>query len=81
MILWEKVHQVKVKKIKQQVIKPVEGAENIHFTDVSVFVRVVVLEGLLNFDSQVGEIDIGLSMEIKVFINEIIFLNQLLLLT
>jgi hypothetical protein len=76
-IIWEKVLRVKVKKIRQHLIKLVEGVENTHFIVVSDIVQVVVLKELLSFDNQVGVIDIALSMEIRASVNKIfkLFLN------
>ena len=70
-IIWEKVHQVKVKKIRQRPIKRVEDVENTHIIVVSDIVQVVVLEELLSFVNQVGVIDIALSMEIRASVNKI----------
>lgn len=75
MIIWEKVHQVKVKRIKQLVIKLVEGVENTHIIAERDFVLVADLEELLNFVNPVGAIDIDLSMEIKVSTDNLIFSN------
>jgi len=76
-IIWEKVLRVKVKKIRQHLIKLVEGVENTHFIVVSDIVQVVVLKELLSFVNQVGVIDIALSMEIRASVNKIfkLFLN------
>lgn len=70
-MLWEKVHRVKVKKIKLRPTKRVEDVENTHIIVVSDIVQVVVLEELLSFVNQVGVIDIALSMEIRASVNKI----------
>jgi len=62
---WEKVHQVKEKKIKPQAIKLVDDAEIIHIIVESDFAQVVVLERLLNCVSMLGGTENVLSMEIK----------------
>jgi hypothetical protein len=76
-IIWEKVLRVKVKKIRQHLIRPVEDVENTHFIVVNDIVQVVVLKELLSFVNQVGVIDIALSMEIRASVNKIfkLFLN------
>jgi len=73
MIKWEKVLQVKARKIKQQVIKPVEDAAGIPFIVESDFVLIADLEKLRNCESRAGETDIMHLMEIKGFIDK--FLN------
>ena len=47
-IKWVKVHRVKVKKIKQPLIKHVDDVEDILFIEEKDIVRTVVLGGLLN---------------------------------
>jgi hypothetical protein len=76
-IIWEKVLRVKVKKIRQHLIRPVEDVGNTHFIVVNDIVQVVVLKELLSFVNQVGVIDIALSMEIRASVNKIfkLFLN------
>lgn len=78
-MLWEKVHRVKVKKIKLRLTKRVEDVENTHIIVVRDIVQVVVLEELLSFVNQVGVIDIALSMEIRASVNKIFNIFKLFL--
>ena len=55
---WEKVHQVKERKIRQQPIKHVVVAENIHIIEERDIVPVVGLENLRNYVSQDGGIEL-----------------------
>ena len=71
MVKWEKVLRVKERKIKQAVIKPVEGVGTIRSIVEKDFVQVVVSGEPPNFVNQVGEIDIDHLMGIRVFIDRI----------
>jgi hypothetical protein len=64
-IIWEKELQVKEKKIKQRLIKLAEDVEDIVIIDKRVFVLIVDLEELQNYDSLDGEIGILHLKEIK----------------
>ena len=66
---WEKVLQVKEKKIKRPVIKLVEDVGTIHIIVGKDIVRVVVLGGQQNYGSLPGVIGIDLLMEKNLFIN------------
>ena len=67
---WEREHQVRGKKIKQQAIKLVGDVEIILTIVESDFVQVVALEGLQNCANMRGVTEIVLLMEIKVFIED-----------
>lgn len=67
MIQWVKELQVRVKKIRQHLIKLVGDVENIPIIGVRDSARAVDLEGLPNYANQDGGIDIGPLMVKRVF--------------
>jgi hypothetical protein len=69
--IWLKELRVRVKKIKQAVIRCVEDVEDIHTIVKKEFVRIVGMEKLLNFVNPRLEIDVIHLMEIKDFIDRI----------
>ena len=73
MIIWEKVLQVKEKKIKQHLIRPVEDVGGILIIEGRDSVLIVDLVELQNFDNQPGGIGIERSMAIKVFTANLYF--------
>ena len=70
MIKWEKELQVRERRIRQQLIRPVEDAEGILFIGEKDIVLIADLVVLQNWDNQVGVIDIELLMGKKVSIDK-----------
>ena len=67
---WERVHQVKERKTKQQVIKHAVDVENTLFIAGKDFVPVVVLDILPRSENMLGQTERVLLMEKNLFIED-----------